>query len=97
MPLYEYKCSCKDCNAVIVIAKPVAEWTPTMQCPHCSDEMTNQIQLVAVHDDHPSWLDDNVRTQIQGDDKSAPIETRGEYEKYCKEHNIIVTDKRKRV
>jgi hypothetical protein len=49
---------------------------------------------VAGHDDHPKWLDDNVRNQIQGDDNAPPIETRSDYERHCKEKGIIVTDKR---
>jgi putative FmdB family regulatory protein len=94
MPIYEYQCKNPLCTRVFERVCRISEHTPEIQCPICGDVAPQLPPRVAVHDDHPKWLDDNVRTQIQGDDNVAPIETRGEYERYCKEHGIIVTDKR---
>lgn len=94
MPIYEYLCTNSCCKRLIERVCRVADWTPEIQCPICGEEMRHQIPHVAVHDDHPKWLNDNVRAQIQGDDNVAPIETRAEYEAHCKKHNIVVTDKR---
>ena len=94
MPIYEYKCINEDCSRTMERVCSITEWSPEVPCPICGCEMRHQLFPAAVHDDHPKWLDDNVRNQIQGDDNAPPIETRSDYERHCKEKGIIVTDKR---
>ena len=94
MPLYEYRCENSDCNSRIEIFKKISEHTSFIVCPQCECRMNQVPSMIAVHDDHPKWLNDNVRKQIQGDDNVAPIETRGDYERHCKERGIVVTDRK---
>lgn len=94
MPIYEYQCKNSLCQWSGERICRISEHMSVIQCPKCGDEAPQLPPRVAVHDDHPKWLDDNVRNQIQGDDNVAPIETRSDYEKHCKANGIIVTDKR---
>ena len=90
MPIYEYLCINEQCGRLMEHVCPVAEWRPEMPCPVCGSEMRHQLPLVAVHDDHPRWLNDSVRTQIQGENE-PPLETRKDYTQYCNERGIVVT------
>ena len=90
MPIYEYKCISDYCKNTVERICTVAEWTPEIECPICGGEMRHQLPLVAVHDDHPRWLNDSVRTQIQGENE-PPLETRKDYTQYCNERGIVVT------
>lgn len=90
MPTYEYLCIEEACKNRIERICRIAEWTPEIECPICGGEMRHQIPRVAVHDDHPLWLDNNVRNQIQGDD-GPPIETRKEYVEHCRKNGIVAS------
>ena len=90
MPIYEYKCTNEFCHVLMEHICRVEDWKPELECPICGFEMRHQLPLVAVHDDHPRWLNDNVRSQIQGEGE-PPLETRKDYTQYCKERGIVVT------
>lgn len=94
MPLYEYQCENKDCNVNVEIFRKISEHAAFIECPQCGSKMPQVPSKIAVHDDHPRWLNDNVREQIQGDDNAAPIETRSDYERHCRDRGIVVTDSR---
>lgn len=94
MPIYEYKCKNPECSWEFENVCPVSEHMEHLECPICGGIAQQQITPPVVHNVTPLWLNDNVRTQIQADDNSAPIETRDQYNAYCKKHNIVVTDKR---
>lgn len=92
MPIYEYKCINENCGRLMEHICRVEDWRPELECPICGSEMRHQVPLVAVHDDHPRWLNKNVVDQIQGDDNAPPIETRKDYVDHCKKNGIVVTN-----
>lgn len=94
MPIYEYKCKDPNCSWEMERVCSISEHREHIECPICGGISQQMIGPQAVHSDNPKWLDDNVRAQIQGDDNAKPIETRGEYERYCKANGIVVTDRR---
>lgn len=71
----------------------MAEHRREEQCPVCGMMCCQTFSSVATHDDHPLWLNDDVRNQIQGDD-GPRIETRSQYRRYCRERNIVEVDRR---
>jgi len=94
MPIYEYECRNPECHWEFEHVCAVAEHREELECPTCGGIAQQILTAPVIHGDQPKWLDDNVRTQIQGDDDKAPIETRAQYEAHCKKHGIIVTDRR---
>jgi len=90
MPQYEYRCD--TCTKEFEIICKVAEHEIVARCPNCGGNSRQILSAAAVHGDNPRWLNNNVRTQIQGDDNAATIETRADYDKYCKQNGIIVTN-----
>jgi putative FmdB family regulatory protein len=91
MPTYDYLCD--TCTNEFEITCPMGAHMTRTRCPKCGDEAQQTFKKVVTFDDHPTWLNDNVRAQIQGDDR-RPIETRSDYVRHCREHNIVVTDRR---
>jgi len=91
MPAYEYLCD--TCTNEFEIVCPISAHMTRARCPKCGADAQQTFSKVVTHDDHPTWLNDNVRNQIQGDDR-RPIESRSDYVRHCRKHNIVVTDSR---
>ena len=91
MPTYDYYCD--TCTNEFDVVCAMKDHKPSMRCEKCGAEAQQTFLKITVLDDHPLWLTDNVRTQIQGDD-SRPIETRSDYHAHCRRHGIVVTDSR---
>ena len=89
MPTYEYRC--ETCTKEFEIVCPMSAHLARTRCPSCGGDAYQFFSKVVTHDDSPRWLNDNVRTQIQGDNEK-PIEGRSEYKKYCERKGIVVTD-----
>lgn len=86
MPTYEYFCNV--CNKSFEVVCPMSAHSVRSSCPACGNNADQTFTKIATQDDHPVWLDKNVRAQIQGD--SGPrIETRSELERYCKKNGIV--------
>jgi putative FmdB family regulatory protein len=91
MPTYEYLCD--TCTNEFEIVCPMSAHMTRTRCPKCGAEAQQTFKKVVTFDDHPVWLNDNIRAQIQDDDR-RPIETRSDYVRHCKERGIVVTDRR---
>lgn len=91
MPTYEYRC--ETCAKEFEVVCPMSAHTTRTRCPRCGADAQQFFSKVVTHDDHPVWLNDNVRNQIQGDNEK-PLETRSEYRRYCDAKGIVVTDRR---
>lgn len=86
MPTYEYRC--ETCTKEFEIVCPISAHLSRTRCPNCGGEAYQFFSRVATHDDHPVWLDNNVRDQLQGENEK-PIETRSEYIRYCRDRGIV--------
>ena len=88
MPTYEYRC--ETCAKEFEVVCPMSAHMSRVRCQSCGGNADQFFSKVVTHDDHPLWLNDNVRNQIQGDNE-PPIETRKDYTQYCNERGIVVT------
>jgi hypothetical protein len=61
-------------------------------CEHCGGVAEKIISKPNVQDDHPKWIDDNLRAQIQEDDE-PPIESRTQLNKAVKEKGLVENPK----
>ena len=86
MPTYEYYC--ETCTKHFEVTCPMSAHMTRTRCPNCGAEADQTFTKVATHDDHPVWLNDGVRTQVQGDD-GPRLETRSALERYCRRRNIV--------
>lgn len=93
MPAYEYQCTGPACGEVTEVVSKLSDYTGNIVCPQCGCLATQIITAVTTHDDHPLWLNDEVRAQIQGDNEPK-IETRTEYARYMKEKGYVERDRR---
>ena len=91
MPTYEYRC--EICTKEFEVTCPISAHMTRVRCGKCGGDATQFFSAVVTHDDHPLWLNDSVRNQIQGDNEPR-IETRSQYKEYCDRKGIIVTDRR---
>jgi putative FmdB family regulatory protein len=85
MPLYDFECKCGHQFEKFGSVKDPDHTS----CPHCNERARKIITLGhgAVFDDHPVWIDDEVRGCLQGDNEK-PIRTRTHLARYLKENNI---------
>lgn len=91
MPLYEYQC--QKCTKIFDLMVPLKEWDVKPDCPGCGGKSKKLMTLGGIQDDHPVWLDNSVRNQLQDTDgPHIPIETRTQYNKYLKDNGIIPTN-----
>jgi putative FmdB family regulatory protein len=89
MPLYDFHCD--HCDVRFEKALPLKDWDAVQLCPHCGEETLKLITLGGIQDEHPVWLDNSIRSQIQ-DPSERPIQTRTEYNRYLKENGIVPTN-----
>jgi putative FmdB family regulatory protein len=89
MPLYSYEC--QRCNHEFEAAYPLSEYDTRPDCPECAGPTTKLMTLGGIQDDHPVWLDNSIRNQIQDTDDPSerPITTRTEYNQYLKDNGIV--------
>jgi hypothetical protein len=68
----------------------LSEYKTPQACPDCGVEAKKLMTLGGIQDDHPVWLDQSVRNQLQDTDSHhIPIETRKQYDKHLKDNGII--------
>ncbi len=91
MPLYEYQCQL--CNNNFEEIFPLKQWNIKPDCPICGGRSKKLLTLGGIQDDHPVWLDNSVRDQLQDTDNPniRPITTRTEYNNYLKDNGIQPT------
>lgn len=90
MPLFDYECP--ECGATKEIIAKIDGFPSSVHCNECDGEAVKVI--VPGHGgikcdsmtDVP-WLESAV--QNLQPDHERPVETRGEYNRYLKDHNII--------
>lgn len=83
MPLYEFWCD--NCKTSTERVQKLAEATQRIKCK-CG-KMAKKVVGSSILRDEPTWLPDS-RRQLQYSDEK-PFETRSEYKRYLKQHNII--------
>jgi len=91
MPLYDFKCM--KCKKSFEKYLPLKKWDSRPECPFCGGETLKQLTIKrgGTQDDHPVWLNDSVRMQIQDTDNPniPPIETRTEYKQHLEDTGIV--------
>lgn len=92
MPTYEY--FCPACENIFEVVAPVSAHTTRSNCLKCGSMCNQTFTRVAVHDDHPAWINDAVRNQICGDN-DPPVYSRTEYNRLMKRKGYVETDRRK--
>jgi len=91
MPLYEFQC--RLCEEITERFRPVLRAGDKMtSCDHCGGVAVKIVSTPNVQDDHPRWLDDNVRAQVQDDDE-PPIESRTDLNKAVEEKGLVENPK----
>ena len=88
MTVYSYQCN--NCTQEFDAVLPLAEYDKPQECPFCGGETTKLMKLGGIRDDHPVWLDQSIRNQLQDTDSPhIPIETRTDYNRYLKDNGIV--------
>ena len=73
MPIYEYQCmTCGNIDELIEINYNSRK---SKKCSECGGRSQRIISAGAIHTDTPSWIDNELRGSIQGDDE-RPIMNR---------------------
>jgi len=94
MPLYTYEC--EECGNIFDMHLRLSEIESQPACEECGGFAKRIITLGhgGIQDDHPVWLDESIRRQLQDTDdpKEKPIETRSEYNRFLKDTGIIPTN-----
>lgn len=91
MPLYEFECG--SCTRITEVYHSVLRAQKTTTCEHCGRVAYKIISKPNIHDDHPTWIDDNLRNAIQSEDE-PPIESRTQLRKAEKEKGIVENPKK---
>ena len=88
MTVYSYQCN--NCTQEFDAVLPLVEYDKPQECPFCGGTTTKLMKLGGIRDDHPVWLDQTVRNQLQDTDSPhVPIETRIDYNRYLKDNGIV--------
>lgn len=82
IPLYNFECPSGHTHERFF---KIADKPDTILC-HCGFVARQVMAIGGVEDDHPVWLNDQVREALQDSDRlraklDRPIETRGEWER----------------
>ena len=87
MPIYEYICD--DCGQVFEEFEKMEQSTQSQPCPMCiGDARRSFVFSGGIKTDHPSWINDHLRSVLQKDGEK-PIETRKEHDEYLKKNGIV--------
>ena len=73
MPIYEYQCL--DCGNIDELISIRYEDHKFQKCSECGGKSKKIISAGFTHTDTPSWINDELRSSIQGDDEK-PIRNR---------------------
>jgi putative FmdB family regulatory protein len=90
MPAYEYQCI--KCKRIIEHVCKISEKPEFLVCPVCTGTAERIVSDVVIQDDHPLWIDNNLKASIQ-DDSDKPIETRSDLDAFCKKRGIVENPK----
>lgn len=77
---------CFDCRYIFEELLEDSD-TDTMRCPKCHGEAKRIITSNTGHRADPIWLESACEV-LQADDE-RPIESRSEFDKYLKKHDIV--------
>ena len=73
MPIYEYQClKCGHIDELIEIKYNSAQ---LKECSECGGESKKILSVGVIHMDEPTWINNELRGSIQGDDEK-PIRNR---------------------
>ena len=84
MPLYDYECKCGQTTEEFF---HIGEYPSYIQCPECGRRAHKILNLVAVHGEEATWIDDNLNASLCGP-SDPPITTRTEYKRHLKQHGL---------
>lgn len=73
MPIFEYQC--QDCENVDEIITKNYHSPRSIKCKQCGGRSKKIISAGFIHTDEPTWINDELRGSIQGDDE-RPIKNR---------------------
>jgi len=91
MPMYEFEC--RLCGNITERFRPVIRAGEHLtSCDHCEGVADKVISQPNIQDEHPAWIDDNLRATIQ-DENEPPIETRTDLKKAEKEKGLVENPK----
>ena len=90
MPLYEFQC--RRCEHITEEFQKLMEQKSLRTCEECGDTAAKVVSAPNIQDDHPSWIDQKLRNQIQ-DDSEPPIESRTQLKKAEREKGIVENPK----
>ena len=88
MPIYTYQCS--ECGEIQEKIFPISDFPDTVRCSQCGELARKIITPPAIQCDSGidvPWLKSACENLLP--DGHRPIETRGEYKRYLKEHHIV--------
>lgn len=91
MPIFEYRC--RYCQEITERFYSVWQDPNRITCAHCGGYAHKIMSRVSVRDEHPGWIDDNLRASIQDDDE-VPIQSRSDLDRVVKEKGLVENPKR---
>ena len=74
-PIYEYECTNENCGTIDELIEINYNSSKFKKCSECGGRSKRIISAGAIHTDTPTWIDNDLRGSIQGDDE-RPIVNR---------------------
>ena len=94
MAIYTYEC--ENCGRIFDLSMKIEDMASETVCEICDGDAKKIIVPGhgGIQDDHPVWLDNSIRNQLQDTDspETIPITTRKQYNKYLRDNGIVPTN-----
>ena len=82
MPIYEHECGC---GKRFEDVRPIGQYDEPVNCPDCGNVAKRIMSVPAVVGDEAAWIEST--NLALSDEFCAPVTTRSELKKRCKELN----------
>lgn len=88
MPIYEYYC--KNCRGESEHVFKIDDRADFIDCSHCGRKAKRVLPgRQGIQSDHPTWLPSANELLMPDDPGARHPETRGQFDKYLKDNNIV--------